>query len=59
MLFIVFWAIAGGGGGGGATLRCGVPASHCSGFSCCRAQALGLIDSVVVARGVSNCNPPA
>ena len=24
----------------GAALRCGAQASHCSGFSCCRAQAL-------------------
>ena len=24
----------------GATLRCGAWASHCGGFSCCRAQAL-------------------
>ena len=26
----------------GATLRCGMRASHCGGFSCCRARALGL-----------------
>ena len=26
----------------GATLRCGVQASHCGGFSCCRAWALGM-----------------
>ena len=37
----------------GATLRCGVQASHCSGFSCCRARALGTWASVVVARGLS------
>ena len=36
----------------GATLRCGSQASHCSGFSCCGAQALGTRASVVVARGL-------
>ena len=39
----------------GATLRCGARASHCSGFSCCRAQALGAQASVVVVRGLSSC----
>ena len=36
-------------------LRCGVRASHCGGFSCCRALALGAQASVVVARGLSSC----
>ena len=36
----------------GATLRCGAQASHCSGFSCCGARALGVWASVVVARGL-------
>ena len=36
----------------GATLRCGVQASHCSGFSCCGARALGVRASVVVAYGL-------
>ena len=36
----------------GATLRCGVRASHCGGFSCCAARALGAQASVVVARGL-------
>uniref|UniRef100_A0A8C0DIX5 Myosin motor domain-containing protein n=1 Tax=Balaenoptera musculus TaxID=9771 RepID=A0A8C0DIX5_BALMU len=36
----------------GATLRCGVRASHCGGFSCCRARAPGAQASVVVARGL-------
>ena len=36
----------------GATLRCGVRASHCSGFSCCGARALSARASVVVARGL-------
>ena len=39
----------------GVTLRCGVRASHCSGFSCCGAQALGTWASIVVAYGLSNC----
>ena len=36
----------------GATLRCGARASHCGGFSCCGARALGARASVVVARGL-------
>ena len=39
----------------GATLRCGVWASHCGGFSCCGARALGARASVVVAHGLSSC----
>ena len=39
----------------GATLRCGAQASHCGGFSCCAAQALGARASVVVAHGLSSC----
>ena len=39
----------------GATLRCSVQASHCGGFSCCRAWALGMRASVVVAHGLSSC----
>ena len=38
----------------GATLRCGAWASHCSGFSCCGARALGARASVVVARRLSS-----
>ena len=38
-----------------ATLRCGVGASHCGCFSCCGAWALGVRDSVDVARGLSSC----
>ena len=38
----------------GATLRCGAQASHCSGFSCCGARALGARASVVVARRLSS-----
>ena len=39
----------------GATLRCSAWASHCSGFSCCGAWALGARASAVVARGLSSC----
>ena len=39
----------------GLTLRCGAWASHCGGFSCCGARALGARASVVVARGLSSC----
>ena len=37
----------------GATLRCSVWASHCGGFSCCEARALGMWAPVVVAHGLS------
>ena len=36
-------------------LCCGVRASHCGGFSCCGARALGAWASVVAARGLSSC----
>ena len=39
----------------GATLHCGVRASHCGGFSCCGAWALGVQASVVVARRLCSC----
>ena len=39
----------------GTTLPCGARASHCSGFSCWGAQALGTRASVVVARGFGSC----
>ena len=39
----------------GATLRCGARASHCGGFSCCGAWALGVRASVVVVCGLSSC----
>ena len=39
----------------GATLRCGAWASHCGGFSCCGARALGAQASVVVAHRLSSC----
>ena len=42
-------------GQAGATLCCGVQASHCGGFSCCGARALGTWASVVVAHGLSSC----
>ena len=40
----------------GATLRCGAQASHCSGFSCCGARALGMRASVVAGLGLSSCS---
>ena len=43
----------------GATLHCSARASHCSGFSCCREQALGTQASVVVARRLSSCGSQA
>ena len=42
----------------GATLHCGGRASHCGGFSCCEARALGARASVVVAGGLSSCGSP-
>ena len=38
---------------------CGSQASHCGGFSCCRAQALGTQASVVVAHRLSSCGSRA
>ena len=43
----------------GATLRCSARASHCGGFSCCGARALGAWASVVVARGLRSCGSQA
>ena len=43
----------------GATLRCRARDSHCGGFSCCGAWALGVRASVVVARGLSSCGSQA
>ena len=40
--------------GGYSLLRC--MGSHCSGFSCCGARALGTWASVVAARGLSSCS---
>ena len=45
--------------GGGATLHCGAWASHCGGFSCCGAPALGTRASVVAAHGLSSCGSQA
>ena len=39
----------------GATLHCGARASHCGGFSCCRAWALGTQASVVVTHRLNSC----
>ena len=43
----------------GATLRRGTRASHCGGFSCCGAQALGVRAPVVAAWGLSSCGSRA
>ena len=43
----------------GATVCCGAQASHCSGFSCCGAPALGTRASAVAARRLSSCGPRA
>ena len=43
----------------GASLRCGARASHCGGFSCCGAPALGTWASVVAACGLSSCGSQA
>ena len=43
---------------GYSSLWC-VDFSHCCGFSCCRAWALGTLASVVVARGLSSCGSRA
>ena len=43
----------------GATLHCGARASHCGGFSCCRARPLGVRASVVAACGLSRCGTRA
>ena len=43
----------------GLLFRCGARASHCGGFSCCGAQALGAWASVVVAHGLSSCGSRA
>ena len=60
-LFVCFWlhwaSVAVHGffsscGERGLLRSCGTPASHCSGFSCCRAGALGMWASAVAACGL-------
>ena len=46
--FLQLWQV-------GATVRCGARASHCGGFFCCGAWALGAWASVVVACRLSSC----
>ena len=41
----------------GLLYHCGAWASHCSGFSCCRAQALGAQASVVEANRLNSFGP--
>ena len=50
--FLQLWTV-------GATLRCGAQPSHCGGFSCCGAWALGVRASVAAARGLSSCGTGA
>ena len=50
--FLQLWRV-------GATLRCGARASHCGGFSCCGAQALGAWASVLAAHGLGSCGSRA
>ena len=50
--FLQLWRAA-------ATLRCGARVSHCGGFSCCGARALGARASVVAARWLSSCGSRA
>ena len=38
---------------------CGAQASHCGGFPCCRARALGKQASVTVVHGLSSCGTQA
>ena len=45
--FLQLWRV-------GATLHCGAWASHCGGFSCCGAWALGTQAPVVAAHGLSS-----
>ena len=42
-----------------ATPCCSAQASHCGGFSCCEAWALGAQASVVAACGLSSCSTQA
>ena len=43
----------------GATLHCGAHASHCGGFPCCRAWAVGARASVAAAHGLRSCGSRA
>ena len=43
----------------GSALCCGARASHCGGFSCCGAQALGMQASIVVAHRLQSAGPVA
>ena len=52
------WAFA-GCSEWGATRHCGAQPPHCSGFSCCRARALGLRAAVVAALRLSSCGSRA
>ena len=57
-LMLFAWAFS-SSGEWGLLSTCGAWASHCSGFSCCEAQVLGMWASVVVARRLSSCSSQA
>ena len=59
LFFFFFLAAVGLRCGAGATPHCSAWSSHCGGFSCCRARALGMWASVVVAHGLSSCGSRA
>ena len=55
-LFMAAWvSIAAWCGELGLLSSCSVRASHCGGFACCQAQALGTQASVTAAHGPSSC----
>ena len=51
--FLLHWRLSLVGTSEGPLSFCGSQASHCGGLSCCGAQALGRVGSVVVAQGPS------
>ena len=56
-VFVAARGLFSGCGEPGAALCCSAQASHCGGFSCCGARALGAWALVVVARGLCSCGP--
>ena len=58
-LVLLLWACFLSSWGAGATLCCGAGTSHCRGFSCVRAQALGAQASVAVAQSLGSCGSQA
>ena len=58
-MFSLLHGLSCGCGERGLLSRWGAQASHCSGFSCCRARALGARASAVVAHGLRSCSSQA